>query len=192
VKDLKDVIPLTDPLFFDTDCLSSFLSVGEQDLLVQLYPGRINIPLQVHRELSSLAVPVLKAAVDVLLKQKKAEIKEIEFGTSAYKLFSDLTAPSFANCKAIGRGEAACIALARRDGGTIASNNLSDVRGYAKKYKLRIVTTGIIMVEALNKKCITEDQADRIWEQMYCQGFRLGASTFSDYVNSKGFQLNRH
>jgi len=44
---------LTDSLFFDTDCLSAFLWVGNEDLLVKLYPGKVMIPQQVYNELSS-------------------------------------------------------------------------------------------------------------------------------------------
>lgn len=32
---------MTEPIFFDTDCLSAFLWVDNQSLLAQLYPGRV-------------------------------------------------------------------------------------------------------------------------------------------------------
>jgi hypothetical protein len=35
---------MTSDLFFDTDCLSSFLWVKNENILLQLYPGRIVLP----------------------------------------------------------------------------------------------------------------------------------------------------
>lgn len=47
----KAVTLLTEPLFFDTDCLSAFLWINNQSLLAQLYPARVIIPAQVYAEL---------------------------------------------------------------------------------------------------------------------------------------------
>ncbi len=35
---------MTRTLFFDTDCISSFLWTEEEHLLLKLYPGRIVLP----------------------------------------------------------------------------------------------------------------------------------------------------
>jgi len=35
---------MTNKLFFDTDCISSFLWVKEENILIKLYPGRIVLP----------------------------------------------------------------------------------------------------------------------------------------------------
>lgn len=43
---------LTEPFFFDTDCLSAFLWADNESILAKLYPGRIVIPRQVYNELS--------------------------------------------------------------------------------------------------------------------------------------------
>lgn len=39
---------MTEPLFFDTDCLSAFLWVNDHSLLALLYPGRIVIPAEAY------------------------------------------------------------------------------------------------------------------------------------------------
>jgi hypothetical protein len=39
---------MTDKLFFDTDCISSFLWVKEENLLLKLYPGIVVLPKQVE------------------------------------------------------------------------------------------------------------------------------------------------
>ncbi|MDD4834543.1 MAG: hypothetical protein PHC44_07400 [Lutispora sp.] len=38
---------MTDKLFFDTDCISSFLWMKEENILFKLYRGKIVLPKQV-------------------------------------------------------------------------------------------------------------------------------------------------
>ena len=57
---------LTELLFFDTDCLSAFLWVGNECLLPILYPGKIVIPMPVYSELNRPSIPNLKARIDSL------------------------------------------------------------------------------------------------------------------------------
>ena len=42
---------MTEPLFFDTDCISAFLWVNNESILSKLFPGRIVIPKEVYDEL---------------------------------------------------------------------------------------------------------------------------------------------
>lgn len=46
----------TKSVFFDTDCLSAFLWVKEESLVVKLYPGRVVLPRKVFRELSNPSI----------------------------------------------------------------------------------------------------------------------------------------
>lgn len=59
---------MTDSLFFDSDCISAFLWVKEQNLLALLYQGKIIIPKVAYDELSFPTTPQLKERVDQLLK----------------------------------------------------------------------------------------------------------------------------
>ena len=58
---------MTDSLYFDTDCISSFLWVREERILTRLYSGKIVIPQQVYNELSFSGVIHLKTRLDVLI-----------------------------------------------------------------------------------------------------------------------------
>ena len=63
---------MTEPLFFDTDCISAFLWVNNESILSKLFPGRIVIPKEVYDELSHPGVnrvKGLKAQVDLMLRQ---------------------------------------------------------------------------------------------------------------------------
>ncbi|MEG1877475.1 MAG: hypothetical protein RR146_07890 [Lachnospiraceae bacterium] len=116
---------MTDSLFFDSDCISAFLWVKEQNLLALLYPGRIIIP------------------------------------------------------------KPASIAMAKTIGGIVASNNLKDISSYIIEYGLKHITTGDILIEALEKGLITENEGNTIWTSMLAKRRKLGASSFSEYIKSK-------
>ena len=75
---------MTEPLFFDTDCLSAFLWVGNQSLVARLYPGRVVIPREVYVEISNPSVPHLKDRVDSMVVSGDAHIEEIHTGTEAF------------------------------------------------------------------------------------------------------------
>lgn len=176
---------MTDSLFFDTDCISAFLWVRNESLLAQLYPGRIVIPRPVYDELSSPRIIHLKVRIDVMVSAGLAEIVEIIVGTEEYNIFYRLTDEQGRGQKLIGKGEAASIALAKENGGIVASNNLRDIGDYVKEYQLKHITTGDILVEAYNKGLITEDEGNAIWASMLAKRRKLGAASFSDFLKSK-------
>ena len=84
--------------------------------------------------------------------------------------------------KAIGKGEAAGIALAKTYGGILASNNWKDIALYIEKYNLKHIDTGRILIEGLEKGLITEEQGNTVWEQMLNKNRMLPEKSFSDYL----------
>ena len=57
---------MTDKLFFDTDCISAFLWVKEENILFKLYPGKIILPKPVFNELNNPSIPHIKRKVNEL------------------------------------------------------------------------------------------------------------------------------
>lgn len=100
---------LTDPVFFDADCLSSFLTTHEEDVLVELYGHRICVPAVVYRELSPPWRPDLRDDIGGFLTSGKATLQDIDVGSEAHDLFRHLTNPSSPGVMALGKGEAACL-----------------------------------------------------------------------------------
>ena len=147
---------MTEPLFFDTDCLSAFLWINNQSLLSQLYPGRVIIPAQVYAELSIPSVPQLKQRIDVMISNGDAKVESIQADTKEYRLYRKLVSKPDPGHVIIGSGEAAAIALAKEQGGILASNNLRDVEVYVSEFGLQHMTTGDILKEALDRGLITE------------------------------------
>lgn len=178
---------LTEPLFFDTDCISAFLWVDNESILSKLFPGRIVIPKEVYDELSNPRVNQikhLKNQVDLMIKNGQATIETIDINSNEYKLYRKLTVNPEPGKKIIGKGEAASISLAKERKGIIASNNLKDISTYIEEFGLIHYTTGDIMLMALNKGFINEEQGNIIWANMLSKRRKLGYLTFSDCINA--------
>lgn len=173
---------MTKELFIDTDCIAAFLWVEEQSILSQLYGGNIIIPKQVYNELSYPGTPHLKQRVDNLVQAGEAQILDMDIDSEEYKTFLELTQNPSPGHRIIGDGEAAAISLAKINDGILASNNLRDISQYVAEYSLKHITTGDIMVEAYNKGIITESQGNAIWASMLLKRRKIGASSFSDYL----------
>lgn len=176
---------MTDSLFFDSDCISAFLWVREQNLLVLLYPGKIVIPKAAYDELSYPTTPQLKERIDQLIQSGVARLATINLGTDEFALYQKLTTSPADGHKIIGPGEAASIALASVNNGVVASNNLKDIVLYIKELGLKHITTGDILIEALEKGFITEAEGNNIWASMLAKRRKLGAGTFTEYLNKK-------
>lgn len=173
---------MTEPLFFDTDCLSAFLWINNQSLLAQLYPGRVIIPAQVYAELSIPSVPHLKQRIDVMISSGDARIETIQADTEEYRLYRKLVSKPDPGHVIIGSGEAAAIALAKEQGGILASNNLRDISVYMSEFSLQHMTTGDILKEALDRGLITESIGNQLWQNMLQKRRRLGYHSFSEYL----------
>lgn len=175
---------MTDQLFFDTDCISSFLWVGQENIMLQLYQGKIVLPQQVFGELSNPSIPHIKSKVAALCTSGDISTMQIVAGTEEYGIYHELAISPAKGEKIIGRGEAAVLALAKVHGGIVASNNLKDIGKYIEQYKLQHVTTGIILVSALNQGIIDENQGNQIWSKMLAKRRLLPTATFSDYLKT--------
>ncbi len=139
---------MTDSLFFDSDCISAFLWVREQNLLTLLYPGKIIIPKAAYDELSYPTTPQLKERIDQLLQSGAANLATINLGTYEFDLYRKLTT--------------------------------SPDQG--RKIELRHITTGDILIEALEKGHISEAEGNTIWASMLAKRRKLGANSFTEYL----------
>lgn len=175
---------MIDALFFDTDCLSAFLWINNQNILQTLYSGKIILPEPVYQELSNPSIPHIKRRADRLLYDKVAFVQQIEFGTEEYQLYRSLVKGEKGR-KQIGRGEAAGIALTKKYNGILASNNYRDIASYIAEYNLKHIDTGHILIEAMEKRLITEADGNIIWKKMLDKNRKLPECTFSTYLNKK-------
>lgn len=174
---------MTEPLFLDTDCLSTFLCVGQENLVLQLYAGRIGIPQQVYFELRR--VQFMKNKVDALLNANRVMLYQIIAGTDAGYLYLKLTEHPDQGYKIIGSGEAAAIVLTKEYNGILGSNNMRDILPYIKSFNLQHRTSADIMIEALDHHLINEGQGNVIWRDMLQRNRKLPTDTFTQFLASR-------
>ena len=174
---------MTEPLFLDTDCLSTFLIVQRENIILQLYAGRIGIPRQVYVELRK--VRFMKDRVDALLKGNRVLLYQITAGTDSGDLYLKLTTNPDKGYKLIGSGEAAAIVLAKECNGILGSNNMRDILPYIQLYNLKHRTSADIMAEALEQHLISEGQGNAIWRDMRYRNRKLPTDTFTQFLASR-------
>ena len=75
--------------------------------------------------------------------------------------------------------------MVKERGGTLASNNLRDISSYVEKYGLKHITTGDILIKAMNTGIISETDGNDIWANMIRKKRMLPTATFTDYMKSK-------
>ncbi|WP_409199404.1 hypothetical protein [Methanobrevibacter sp. DSM 116169] len=165
------------PIFYDTDCLSCFLIIGETFILESLF-SKIILPIQSYREISNDSSPyIIKKNLEFLEKKGFIEIRNISSESEEYKRYILFTEGRWGR-KKIGEGEASAISLAIENNGIVASNNLKDVKSYADEYNFPILTTAIILSKAVDKRIISENKANDMWEKMLKRNRRLQTAHF--------------
>lgn len=174
---------MTKVIFFDTDCISSFLWTRTERLLIHCFGNDMVIPRQVYNEIST--VPHLQQKIDVMVSNGNLTIEDLLVGSQENDLYLDLTDYTrSARLPLIGKGEAAAIVLSKKNNGMLASNNFRDIRYYVELYGLDHISTPDIMYKAFSDGLLSITEADSIWTQMVAKRRKLPFSTFSEYLSS--------
>lgn len=176
---------MTNPIFFDTDCLSSFLKIKEQRILEALYSGRIMITQQVFSELEAYHSKVLVTDAEILVNRGIAFRINIEPDTEIESKYLYFVYDESPKGYQIGKGEASILAFASAGKGIVASNNLRDVAKIVKDLKIPLITTAEILVEATEKSVISQVDAESHWAKMIRCGDRLPFKTFVEYKENR-------
>jgi len=176
---------LTKKMFIDSDFISSFLWVGEQNLIKLVYPDYdIYIPKQVHDEITKpyKALQIIQTNLSTMISDGSANIADdFEIDTPEGSLYLKLTT-SGDKFHSIGPGEAAAIVLAKFSNGILASNNLRDVSFYVKKYNVEHITTEKLLLKAYDEGMINEAQGNSIWQKMIAAKLLLPFQTFTESI----------
>lgn len=173
---------MTKLIFFDTDCLSSFLWVDSMNLLIKCYPQGFILPRPVYEELKK--VPHFQMKVDAYIQKGFLEIMDIVSGTPDYRNYVDLVSGRDVRVPRIGKGEAAAIVLAYRYKGLLASNNLADIRYYIEFYNLEYLTSASILKNMYQKSIIDLQSGESIWKGMLQKRRKLPCPSFQEYLNN--------
>jgi len=170
-------------VFYDIDCLFSFLKVDKVDLLEETF-SKIIISTNIYESFNNPSFShVFKEKIDTLISKGFVKIEDISLNTDVFNHYYSLI--NEYNGKAIGKGEASIIALACKNNGTILCNNYENISFHIDKYNLKYITTGEIILQLYNNKTIKFDEAFTIWKQMIDKGINLPSRSFSLYIKDK-------
>ena len=137
------------PIFYDTDCLESFLFVNAGYILEELF-SKIIIPEEVYNEIMVENTPSIVKKNFKNLKKGFVEIQEISFASPEYITYKSIQKGFWSKTgKVCGSGESAAIALAHLNNGIVASNNLCDVFEYVESLEIELITSSMILTECI-------------------------------------------
>ncbi len=149
-------------IVFDTDCLSSFLCTGSEDILLKLYEDRIIIPDMVFKEFEKLKMSSRMKFIWIKLNKylysNEFQLYEIKLNTQTYQEFVRLTTHPYQ----IGEGEAATIAIVTTVNGYTASNNFKDIQQFIETGYIDNKTTVDILCEAYIAKVRTLEELEKL------------------------------
>lgn len=142
---------VTTVVITDTNVLINFLHIGQLALLGTLPAYRFQLPIEVLHELTNLAQ---RRAVDEVVAAGQLDLVVVD-AVDALALFGELR-------DLMGRGEAACLALAATGGFHLASDEKKKFRRKAIELigEARILGTEDLLLEAIRCGRITAAQAD--------------------------------
>lgn len=101
---------MTKPVFYDTDCLSSFLQINRIDLLKKEY-SKIIISAKVKDELFDKNTPEkIKNRLTSIIQEGYVEIKDLEFGSAEFEQYYEFITDD--KTEDVGKGELSVISLA--------------------------------------------------------------------------------
>lgn len=168
------------PLILDTDVLSCFLWTGYEGLLGQLYPKAIVLDV-VEQELNK--VSPLRKALESIQGSAWLDFQVIDAISDVGLEYMNLIKPS-RKPSPLGRGESAVMAWARLRGGTVASNNLRDVRNYCQTHSLPFMTIRAMVADAvINRDCLSLNDAEEFWKNMKAAGRMLPCDTAEEAID---------
>lgn len=157
----------------DANVVINLFHIGRLTIFGSLPPYRFRIPSEV---LAEIIDPAQQAAVTACIEA--GDVEEIAVDDMAsLSLFADLR-------DVMGRGEAACLALATTRGFYIASDEKRRFRRRAVELigEARILRTEHLLVEAIRRNHITVEDADRCKDTLAANSYALPFASFADIL----------
>ncbi len=157
----------------DTNVLINLLHIGQLPLLGVLEPYQFLAPEEV---LGEMIDPAQREETDAAICRGDLSLLDID-SVEYLALFSELR-------DVMGRGEAACLALAKTKRWHIASDEKKCFRRRAIEWigKERILRTELILLEAIRFDCITVPEADGFKAVLEAKRYSMPFKSFADLL----------
>lgn len=171
------------PVIFDTDLMQCFASIDNGiDILAKTLGKEIYVTGQVLEETRLLYAWFKKQdiarRIDVAVSKGVIGRMDVFAVEEDARLFTAMISGNCPGLPAIGKGEAAALVLAKISCGTIASNNLRDVKKYCVNNGIPLLCTEDVLSLAVISKPITLDFASQFWDKLKKDGHFLPSYDF--------------
>lgn len=159
-------------IVFDTDILSSFSGINKLDDLNNLFKNRIIIPDVVVQELAPLKLRKSQKYIydNIVNKIGSSDFKVFNFvaGTPEYETYIRLISGG-----KLGKGEAACIAIATNNDKIISSSNFKDIGEFVRSKQVDNIPTLEILKKFHTDLGYTPDQVNQFKDDLVKMGRTL-------------------
>ena len=149
-------------ILLDADILSHFIAAGEQNLIKKIFAGQyLLLPDQVYLEASRCPWdPGRKRTLDQWILDNRVLL--IQFPADVSSPVADEYFRLKAENPRLGKGERACMAIAKYHHDIIASSNFRDIAPYCRLNSITYLGMLDILWIAIQNAIIDETRADRI------------------------------
>ena len=172
---VKKLVEPEKKILFDADVIIHFMKSGRIDILPKLFKNEICIPDMVKDELSR--IKSTREYIDNFIRMYKIEIIDFPHDLEIMQEYTKLR-----DGLGRGKGESACMAIARFKNNYIASSNLKDIRDYCKTYNIKYYTTMDIIKIAFEKKLFDKNDIDNFIKKVKKKGSKLPVACFQEFL----------
>jgi len=165
-----------DEIYIDCDVLSHFIKAGRLDDLPNIYKFKIIINDVVKAEISERK-GYDKIISEFIVKNNIGEIK-VEDDLKTLTEYSRLILSK-------GKGEAACLALAKINKKRIASSNGIDVKKYCKENDIECYSTGDFLYEAILSGKMTPDECNSFIKTVKSKNSNLPYDSIEEFAEKR-------
>jgi hypothetical protein len=163
-------------ILLDADVVIHFAKAGYQMKLPTIFPGRLVMLDKVKEELVMRKSEAL--GIENFLAWCKIPVETIPLDRDILKEYAQLI-------KLRGKGESACMAVARFRKEYIASSNLKDISQYCRTHGIVHYTTMDILEEAMNKGIMTEAECDQFITEVRAKKSMLPVKSMKEHFGAK-------
>lgn len=163
-------------ILLDSDVVRHFLNGNQLGKLASIFPKRFVMLDVVKNELCRSKK--LVGPINTFLQASKIEVLPFPTSLVIIKEYAEL------NVK-YGEGESACMAVAKHQKQYIASSNLKDIKAFCKSHGIVYYTTMDILLEAIDRKVMNENECDVFIRDVKAMGSRLPCNNMAEYRKIK-------
>ncbi|WP_295619915.1 hypothetical protein [uncultured Methanobrevibacter sp.] len=150
-------------IIYDIDCLLYFLRINRTDLLEKEF-DKIVISNNVFNSLNNPSIPdFIKDNLNDLVDKEFVKVEEISLNTETFDIYYQIVNDH--QNQILGDGEAASIAIAIKNKGTIAYNNPSAISEYLDKYDLKCISLEDIIKSLYKSEKISKKEFESLLDK---------------------------